>query len=206
MPDYFALLQERRRPWLDTDLLKSKFFALSAEVHPDRVHNASEHEKQIANQRYAEINSAYHCLREPKDRLLHVLELELGGKPSDIERIPAGTMELFMETSQVCRAADRFLEEKAKVTSPLLKVQLFEQAMEWTAKLNALQQTINNKREHLYEELKGMNAHWDAASELESPARQTALPLARLEEIYRAVSYVSRWTSQIHERVAQLSF
>jgi DnaJ-domain-containing protein 1 len=206
MPDYFALLQEPRRPWLDAGLLKSKFFALSADMHPDRVHNASQHEKQLAHERYAEINAAYNCLRNPKDRLLHVLELELGGKPSEIERIPAGTMEIFMETSQVCRAADQFLAEKAKVTSPLLKVQLFEQAMEWTARLNTLQQSINIEREQLFEELKGMNAHWEAASALESPARQMALPLGRLEEIYRAVSYISRWTGQIQERVAQLSF
>src|SRR5438132_9046006 len=51
MIDYFALLHEPRRPWLDPDLLKQKFISLSAEVHPDRVHLAGEAEKHAAQQR-----------------------------------------------------------------------------------------------------------------------------------------------------------
>src|SRR4051812_33187546 len=97
MIDNFALLNEPRRPWVDPDALKTKFLALSSEVHPDRVHNAAEVEKQAANQRYSELNAAYNCLREPKDRLQHLLELELGAKPKDIQRIPAGTMDEFFE-------------------------------------------------------------------------------------------------------------
>jgi hypothetical protein len=31
------------------------------------------------------------------------------------------------------------------------------------------------------------------------------LPLERLEQIYRAMSYVSRWMAQIQERVVQLA-
>ena len=37
MADYFALLDEPRRPWLDPEELKAKFHALTATVHPDRV-------------------------------------------------------------------------------------------------------------------------------------------------------------------------
>jgi len=36
MTDYFALLDEPRRPWLDVSSLKQKFLARSSEVHPDR--------------------------------------------------------------------------------------------------------------------------------------------------------------------------
>ena len=68
MTDYFALLDEPRRPWLEPDSLKARFLALSAEVHPDRLHNAPEAQKQAANQQCAELNSAYRCLREPKER------------------------------------------------------------------------------------------------------------------------------------------
>ena len=34
MPDYFALLNEPRRPWLDADLLKQKFLALAPTLIP----------------------------------------------------------------------------------------------------------------------------------------------------------------------------
>ena len=89
MIDSFALLAEPRRPWLDPDLLKQKFLTLAAGLHPDRFHNAGELEKAGASRRYADLNAAYHCLAAPKSRLRHLLELELGAKPKDIQQIPA---------------------------------------------------------------------------------------------------------------------
>ncbi|MEP6663588.1 MAG: hypothetical protein ABJC04_07980 [Verrucomicrobiota bacterium] len=206
MTDFFVLLNEPRLPWLDADSLKEKFLPLSAPFHPDRVHNASEAEKLSANQRYAELNAAYNVLREPKERLLHLLELELSQKPSDIQKIPPGTMDLFVEVGQTCRDVDGFLTEKAKVTSPMLKVQLFERGQEWTDQLNALQQKINLKRDELSSELKNLNSIWKSAPAIGSPDRRVALPLERLEQIYRVFSYIARWSEQIQERVVQLSF
>lgn len=205
MTDYFALLDEQRRPALDAEMLKRKFLQLSNDFHPDRVHSASEEQKQRATLRYAELNSAHNTLREPRDRLLHLLELESGAKPKDVQRIPPGTMDLFVEVGQLCRDVDAFLTERSKVTSPLLKVQMFERGMEWTDKLQALQQRINAKRDELTDELRKMNAQWDAAPPVGSPDRAAALPLERLEQIYRIFSYVARWTEQINERVVQLA-
>ncbi len=206
MTDNFALLSEPRLPWIDPDSLKQKFFPLSAPFHPDRVHGGTESEKLSANQRYAELNAAYNCLREPKERLLHLIELETGKKPSDIQKIPPGTMDLFVEVGQTCRDADAFLAEKSKVTSPLLKVQLFERGQEWSDKLNALQQKINMKREELSAELRNLNSIWQNSPTIGSPDRVAALPLERLEQIYRIFSYIARWSEQIQERVVQLSF
>src|SRR5438105_4306005 len=103
MTDYFALLNESRRPWIDSDSLKQKFLALSSGVHPDRVHNSGEAERREAQELYTNLNAAYNCLREPKSRLQHLLELEQGIKPANIESIPPDLMELFMEVSQLCR-------------------------------------------------------------------------------------------------------
>src|ERR1017187_6922256 len=139
MTDYFALLNEPRRPWLDPDLLKQKFLALAAGIHPDRIHNANELEKAGANRRYAELNAAYHCLAGPKSRLRHLLELKLGAKPKDVQEIPAALADLFAEVATTCRNADVFLAEKGNAVSPLLQVQLFERAQEWIETLNGLQ-------------------------------------------------------------------
>src|SRR5437879_556468 len=126
MPDHFALLDERRSPWLEPDALKQKFIARSSRVHPDRVHNASPAEKLAAQARYTELNAAYTSLREPKDCLRHFLELETGAKPKDVQIIPQPLMDQFSSIGQVCREADSLLAQKAAVTSPLLQVQLFE--------------------------------------------------------------------------------
>ncbi len=198
--DYFALLNEPRRPWLDADLLKQKFLALASDAHPDRAHNASESEKSAITARYARLNAAYHCLAEPKLRLVHLLELELGAKPKDIQTIPAALADLFAEIATVCKGADIFLVEKSKATSPLVQVQLFERGQDWIDQLNRLQKKLNELREKLTGELKSLDAQWISA---DAASRREMLP--KLEELYRLFGYFNRWNSQIQERVVQLS-
>jgi hypothetical protein len=201
VPDYFALLNEPRRPWLDVDLLKQKFLALASDAHPDRVHNASESENAQVTQRYTQLNAAYNCLAEPKLRLLHLLELELGAKPKDIQQIPTTLANLFAEVANICRNADGFLVEKNRATSPLVQVQLFERGQEWVEKLNGLQRKLNELHEHLTGELKSLDAQWIPA---DAVSRREILP--KLEELYRLFGYFNRWNNQIQERVVQLSF
>ena len=204
MADYFALLDEPRRPWLDPEVLKAKFHALAARVHPDRV-NSSESEKQAANSRYAELNAAYQCLREPKERLRHLLELERGSPVEGLQSIPPDTMNLSMEVSQLCREADCFLAEKAKVTSPLLKVQLFEKGLAITERLISLLVRLAAKLEALTMQLQILNMAWETAPLVGSPTRLHVLPCSRLEQIYRDFSYLTRWAQQLKERLVTLS-
>lgn len=205
MDDAFLLLDEPRRPWLDTESLRQKFLALSSAVHPDRVHSAEAAAKETATVKYAALNAAYNVLKEPKDRLLLLLELESGAAPRDIQRIPPGTMDLFVDVGQTCREVDQFLTEKAAATSPMVKLKLFERGMDWTDRLGQLQQRINGKRDELFEELRQMNGLWEMAPAVGDGTRMSQLPLERLEQIYRVLSYVSRWTGQIQERVVQLA-
>ena len=203
MIDCFALLNEPRRPWLDTDLLKQKFLALTAEVHPDRVHAGTDGEKHAAQARYTELNAAYNCLREPKQRLLHLIELESGKKPEQVQIIPSRLMNFFMEISRLCREIDSFLAEKAKTASPLLQVQLFQRGEEWSIKLAALRERIRPLSDELEVELKGLDKEW--GSTFSSSVSARAGLLQRAEELYRLFSYVTRWNAQIQERVVQLS-
>lgn len=198
MTDYFTLLDEPRRPWLDADALKAKFLARAADLHPDRVHNAGEVEKSAATARYAELNAAYHCLLEPKSRLLHLLELESGSKPMDVQHIPPALADLFAEVANSCRSADSFLVEKSAITSPLLQVQWFERAQAWIEQLNLLKTKLGGLHAQLLDELKAIDANWEMSARPES--------LARLEELYRLFSYFNRWSRQLQERSTRLSF
>ena len=201
MTDNFALLNEPRRPWLDADLLRQKFITQSASLHPDKIHSAGDAEKNAAAKKFAELNAAYHCLAEPKSRLLHLLELELGAKPKDIQQIPAALADLFAEVSMTCRGADDFLAGKSKVTSPLLQVQWFERGQEWIEKLNRRQRILTESREKISAELRSLDAKWISAAD---GSRREILPA--LEELYRLFGYFNRWHNQIQERVVQLSF
>ncbi len=174
-------------------------------AHPDRFHNGTAEERAAATARYAELNAAHNCLRDPKARVQHLLELELGAPPANLKDIPAETMDLFMEVGQVCREADRIVAAKVKASSPLLQAQWFEPAMACSEKLNALLQRIHLRRETLLTELHAMNAVWEAAPPPASAARAAALPLRRLEEMGRDLSYLSRWSGQLQERIGLLS-
>ena len=196
MTDNFALLNEARRPGIDPEMLKEKFLALSSQFHPDRVHNATAAERDEAGKRYAEINAAYNCLREPKERVRHLLELESGAKPADIQNVPQEVMEAFFEIGRLCKDADAFLTEKGTVKSPLLKVKWFESGQEWIERLNAARKKVEARRDELSGELKSMNAAWESRSNL---------PLNRLEEIYRLLGYLARWSQQLQEKIVQLT-
>ena len=200
MTDNFVLLNEPRRPWLDVHLLKQKFVALSANAHPDKIHSTNESEKSAASKQFAELNAAYNCLLEPKSRLLHLLELELGAKPKDIQEIPHALADLFAEIAAVCHRADDFLAEKNKATSPLLQVRLFERAQKWIEQLNLLQRKLNELRGKLTGELKSLDEKW-----IENNPETRGDLLKKLEELYRLFGYFNRWNNQIQERAVQLS-
>src|SRR5215471_7435518 len=190
--DCFALLGEPRRPWLDPESLKQKFLTLSAQLHPDRVHNASAADKSAAQQRFTELNAAFNRLREPKERLAHLLELELGGRPKDVQRIPEELIAAFSEVNQTCRDADTLLAEKRRTTSPLLQVQLFERCQDCAERLGSLLQKMNVERAALVAEIEAIDAEWNSANR--------AATLQRLEEVYRRLSFLTRWSDQLRER------
>ncbi len=198
MSDHFTLLNEPRRPWLEPETLREKFLTRSSAVHPDRVHQLSPAERENAQQQYTELNAAYNSLREPRLRLRHLLELELGKKPSDLTQVPDDLMELFFVIGKALREADAFLAEKEQAISPLIKVQLFERGMDWTETLGKLQQQISARRAALIAELKTLDAGWSSP-----PPPET---LAQLENLYRLFSYFDRWLAQLAERSARLSF
>ena len=192
MTDYFALLGEPRQPWLDADELKSKFFALSSSVHPDRAHALPDKEKQAAHARYTELNAAYNCLREPKERLRHLIELQTGRKPAQVQQAPGDMVDTFFQIGSACRQADEFLKRKAAVTSPLLLVEFFEQGQASTDQLMKLSRDLAERQNQLVAELKTLNARWSDKIE-------------RLEEIQQTLSYLHRWMAQLQERIVQLA-
>jgi DnaJ-domain-containing protein 1 len=200
MTDYFTLLNEPRRPWLEPESLKEKFLTLSATVHPDRAHHLGDAERAAAQERYTELNAAYNCLREPKERLRHLLELELGPLPKDVQRIPSALMDLSLEVGKACREADAFLAEKARATSPLLQVSFFQRGEEFTDNLQALRQKVNALNDRLTDELKQIDAAWQSGAEPRKPL------LPRLQELHGLFGYFARWTAQIQERTVRLSF
>ena len=145
LTDYFALLGEARRPWLEPENLKSKFLTLSSEVHPDRVHGARETDKKAAQEHYTSLNAAYNALREPRTRLAHLLELERGAKPEAVQIVPNGLMDLFGKIGAVLRRADGLMAEKNAATSPMVRVQILRGAEPVIEELDTLKKELRSQ-------------------------------------------------------------
>jgi hypothetical protein len=133
------------------------------------------------------------------------LELERGDRVEEVQQISSGTMDLFMEISDLCREADAFLAEKASVTSPLLKVQVFEKGMALADRLRLLAERLKGRQEELIVQTRYLNMAWETAPAVGAPTRVHVLPCSRLEQIYRDLSYLKRWIQQLGERLVQLS-
>lgn len=198
-PDYFALLDEPRRPWLEPNELKQKFLTLSTRLHPDKIEADGESARSAASTQFAELNAAFNCLSRPKSRLLHLLELETGAKPGDVQSIPNSLAGLFGEVAAACREADHFLGEKNAAASPLVQVEFFERAPERIEKLNVLQKRLGGLSDQLLAALQTVDSRWTAGD-----AKTRSTLLAELEKLYRLFSYFDRWTAQIQERVTRL--
>jgi len=185
--DYFALLGEPRRAWIDPEQLKQKFLELSQSTHPDRAQTPQE--RAGAQERYTGLNSAYQTLREPKERLAHLIELETGSKPTTIQTAPRDLMDLFLQIGTTLREADKFLEEKRRSTSPLLQVGLFNRAQEFTERIQEMQQEVQRR----------ISSAEDTLKKAQQPH------VEELEATYRTFSYLSRWSAQLQERIVQLA-
>ena len=202
MTDYFTLLGQPRRPWVDLEALKEKFFALSTTVHPDRVHGADETIKAQADESYAALNAAHQCLRETKLRLQHLLLLETGSKPGDLKTIPEDLVQMFSQVALLLRQTDPLLKEKAQAVSPMLKVGVLERAMPHLGMISTLQTAIDSRRAELDGELRALDAEW-AGAVTNPQMREEAL--AGVQRLYHLFGFVDRWSAQLRERMIQLT-
>jgi DnaJ-domain-containing protein 1 len=205
MTDCFALFDLPRQPSLNVDLLKERFTKLSAQFHPDKIAGASEEDRARATAHFAELNSAYQTLRETRTRLGHLIQLESGHAPGAIEKVSNESADLFFEISGLCRKVDQFLSDKGKsgTTSPMLKAARFAQSLDWTERVQSLQQVIQEQQQAVENEVHRLNGVWDSSCQ-SSPLSKTEA-LERLKGIYSKLGYLTRWNAQLQERLVQLA-
>lgn len=202
MTDYFAVLNEPRRPWIEPAHLKSKFLARTGDLHPDRMQSPRPEERAAATRRYAELNAAFNTLKDPRTRTRHLLELELGRKPEDLHEIPPELAEVFLQVAQINREVASFLVQRARASSPLLRLQFFERGHAWTGRLDALRSRLELQQNGLLEQLRNLDAEWRAS---ESDASARGRLIQRLDEIQRLLGFYARWIAQMREALLQLA-
>ena len=193
MEDFFALLGEERRPWLDPERVKETFHALSREQHPDQQAGGSTGETDAV---FARLNAAQLALRDPKARLRCLLEGEFPEvKVSGPTTVPGTLADLFAPTLELIQKIDALRAKKAGAPSALARALLAreefglqEAAQERFGQLEALHAAA-------LEELRAFDARWE-------PRPPDAA--GQLLGFYQRFAYLSRWTEQLRERLFQL--
>jgi DnaJ-domain-containing protein 1 len=188
--DPFAFFQLEPGPGLDGEALKERFARATAETHPDKFAQAPEAERLAAEGKYSELNRAYQTLIDPRQRLLALYELTKGEKPRDVQRIPPGTMDLFIEVGQACQQLDKFIERKKAAGGALERAALMGEELTLQDMMMTLRGKLENLGTALEGELAALDAQWRAGGK----------DLNALEAVYRKYSYLARWRQQLEER------
>jgi DnaJ-class molecular chaperone len=186
----FALFDLEPAPLIDLAALKERFARETSESHPDRFAQSAEAERLAAETRYTTLNQAYQTLIEPRARLLALYEMTKGAKPSDIQRIPPGTMDLFKEVGEICQRLDTFLEIKRAKTGRLERAGLMAEELTLQDALVEVRMKLEEFAAKVETELAALDARWRAGDK----------DLGVLEAVYRKYSYVSRWRQLLEER------
>ena len=175
MTDYFALLQQPRKPWLDAEQLKQKYHELARGKHPEM----------------AILNEACRVLADPKLRLHHLLSVE-GAPPSSAGHpVPDRLANLFIEIGALVTDVDCVLGEASAANNALRKSLLKTSILEQQRRV----QDVLIRVRDLYD-----NALNDLRS-IEDPQQS----LAQIDDSYHQLAYLTRWRDLLEERQFRLS-
>ncbi len=165
--DYFTCFGFPRRLTIDPGKLEAKFYELSRAFHPDFYQNKSETEQAISLGNAATLNTAYRTLRDPVQRAEYLLDLEAGAVKEIRTSPPADLFEEILElqdTLNEYRATDR--------TS--------ETGQQLRARLQAEQQTLEQRKREMEMQLQGLFTEWDALQDRNEATDQTRAERDRL--------------------------
>ena len=178
MTDYFALFDEARRPWLEPEKLKEKYYRISRAAAPD-----------------AELNEAFRVLSDPKLRLQHLLTLGdadlAAGRP-----VPPSVAELFWTAATLLREVEHWLLQSSRTTGALARSLLKAEQGKLEGKLATLEEQLRVTYESELDQLRQLDAAWSFASPNE---------MEKLVRLYDSISYLTRLLERTAEKRFQLA-
>jgi curved DNA-binding protein CbpA len=191
--DYFAVLGQPRRPWLDLDQLKQKYQQLTFELHPDRP-NADADQAD-----FAAVTEAYRVLSNPRLRVHHLLSLN--AKNADTgstktSRISNELAELFMAAAELVREIDAYCQKREQMASALAKSLLQADTVQLKSRAEEMLERLQSRYAAALEDLRRLDETW---------AKNSSTVTNQLLAVADRLGYLDRWTSQLRERQFQLS-
>ncbi|MFN2475867.1 MAG: J domain-containing protein [Chthoniobacterales bacterium] len=194
MTDYFALLDQPRRPWLQPERLKQAFHAKALHAHPDA--HAQHGDAESSDGLFAQLNEAHRVLQDPKLRLHHLLTLT--GHPPDraASAAPSNIDELFPLVAAATHQASAVVQKSAVATNALSRSLLKAELQKATQQVNGAHDRVSELQERALSELQQLDRVWSDADEGQ---------VAQLSQLHLQLSYLTRWVAELHEKRVQLA-
>ncbi len=190
MTDYFALLDEPRRPWLDPDELKQKYHRLTLAAHPDTRTEAT------SGDAFAELNQGYRTLADPKRRLLYLLTLEGHAPVATAQKVPDDLAYLFLNVALLNQRIDSVVKKQTGAASSLEKSMLTRERLEIQTRVKDELDRLRGIYDGQLSRLRNLNDTWTS---------ERTHALSQVAHIYGKITYLSRWIDQLEEKCVQLS-
>ncbi len=194
MIDYFALLDQPRRPWLDPDEVKDTYHQKTLLAHPDVQSQGIAAGPPDAA--FASLNEAYQVLQDPKRRLHHLLSLEGAAPSSTDQTVPQQLHDLFPRIGALTRETNLLLEKIRLTSNALSRSLLKPQILEVQKEAKEVRAEIQQLSDKSLDRLRQINPAW-----ANNPAEQ----IEDLSDLYFAFAYLGRWSAQLDEMTFQLS-
>lgn len=172
--DYFTCFGFPRRLTIDPGKLEAKFYELSRAFHPDFYQNKSETEQAISLGNAATLNTAYRTLRDPIQRAEYLLDLEAGAVKEIRNSPPADLFEEILELQDTLN--EYRTTDGASETGRQLR-----------AKLQAEQQTLEERKRDMETQLQRLFTEWDALQDRGEATGQSRAERERLLKQMREI-------------------
>ena len=190
MIDYFALLDEPRRPWIEPNELKEKYHRLTLASHPDTGTEST------STDAFADLNKAYRTLSDPRQRLWYLLTLEGHTPTANAQSVPNDLADIFLDAGRLNQQIDSLTRKQTEATTGLAKSILTRELLEIQMQLKDQLEPLRPLYKEQLEQLQSLNDMWSS---------DRACARSHIAEIYGRITYLSRWIEQLEEKRVQLS-
>ena len=182
MTDYFALMEQPHRPWLEECALRDAFHRLAAAKHPDAATgNAGE---------FADLNTAFCTLRDPVKRLRHWLELESPDALHRAAAIPPDLLELFPIIGSARQSLIDFAARHRSATTALSRALLAGDEAKVRATADSARAALDAVRGNALEALRALDAAHSSPDELAA--------------LHGRFAFLEKWDAQLREAALQV--
>ena len=187
MTDYFALLRQPHQPHLDDRALEHAFHERARLLHPDAA-GANE------GAEFAQLNTAFNVLRDPRLRLRHLLELESVTPAKEL--LAPELVKLFSRAAEISHRAKAEIGKKPGSDSAIARSVAQLKRSQIRAELVAVLRELEANKAGAESDLEDLNAIWDM---------ERATAIAEVMHLQQRFTVLHRWMDTLGELQFELA-